>query len=268
MTPATVKTYLSYLAKLHKLKNLDESCCKNFISKLLLRGAENLSFYQLSELKPRFVMTLPLLRILGHELCKSNWSTYSKSVIWAAFCTAFFGSFRFGELLSKQEKKFNPHETLLWSDIFFLDDNSAKIHNKIPKNRQEGGETISLFEFNKYNCCPIAALKKLKKISKFSDQSPVFTFENGTFLTNKRLNSIIQFFLSNKIGKDASNYTCHSFRAALPSALATDPSLNSSSHNRVWGRWQSDALERYTRLSHIAKKAVFADFVKALMKVK
>jgi hypothetical protein len=126
----------------------------------MLNGAENLTFYSDKKQNQKNVMTLPLLRVLGHKLIKSNWSDHSKLVIWGSCTTAFFGSFRLGELLSKSDSKFNPYETLLWKDIQFLEDGSAKIHNKkVPKTRTLGGETISLFPFLKYNCCPIAALK-------------------------------------------------------------------------------------------------------------
>jgi hypothetical protein len=95
----------------------------------------------------------------------------------------------------------NPYETLLWKDIQFLEDGSAKIHNKVPKTRTLGGETISLFPFPKYNCCPIAALKALKNLSTEGEDYPVFSFSNGSFLTNQKLNAVIRFFLKKRIGK-------------------------------------------------------------------
>ena len=104
MSPNTVKTYLHNLSKLHRLKNLDDSNCKNFLTKTMLRGAENLIFYEEQNTDQRLVMTLPLLRILGHGLSTSDYSVHSKFVIWTSFCVAFYGSFRFGELLSKHEK--------------------------------------------------------------------------------------------------------------------------------------------------------------------
>jgi hypothetical protein len=260
----TVRAYINHLATLHKLKNLSEDSCKNFVNNAMINGAENLSFYNDKKPKQKNVMTLPLLRVLGHEISKSNWSNHSKLVIWGSCTTAFFGSFRLGELLSKCDTKFNPYETLLWSDILFLEDGSAKLHNKIPKTRTLGGETISLFTFPKFNCCPIAALKALKNSSSGCDNSPVFTFENGTYLTNQKLNAVIRFFLEKRIGKRAANYSCQSFRGGLPSALASKPNVGNDGSIKKWGRWMSDAFERYTRLDHIAKKAIFEKFVNAL----
>jgi len=261
---STVRAYINHLATLHKLKNLSEASCKNFVNNAMLNGAENLTFYSDKAQRQKNVMTLPLLRVLGHELIKSNWSNHSKLVIWGSCTAAFFGSFRLGELLSKNESKFNPYETLLWKDIQFLEDGSAKIHNKVPKTRTLGGETISLFPFPKYNCCPIAALKALKSLSTEGEDYPVFTFSNGSFLTNQKLNAVIRFFLEKRIGKKAANYSCQSFRGGLPSALASKPNIENKGSIKIWGRWKSDAFERYTRLDHIARRAIFERFVSAL----
>ena len=103
---STVRAYINHLATLHKLKNLSEASCKNFVNNAMLNGAENLTFYSDKAQKQKNVMTLPLLRVLGHELKKSNWSNHSKLVIWGSCTAAFFGSFRLGELLSKNESKF------------------------------------------------------------------------------------------------------------------------------------------------------------------
>ena len=269
MAPATIKVYVQNIATLHKLMRLDDQNCKSFLTKTLIRGAENLNFYKGKPLKQRYVMTLPLLRLFGHELCRANdWSANSKSVVWTASLVGFFGSFRFAELLSKDEEKFNPYETLLWSDVSLLSDGSAKILNKIPKTRKRGGESISLFPFEKFGCCPIKALKKLKSFGNSRSNEPVFTFSNGTYLTNANLNEILRFFLSKKIGNRADGYSCQSFRGALPSALAANPALSDDLTIKKWGRWHSSAFEKYTRLSHIAKKSLFEKFVCALDKLK
>jgi hypothetical protein len=264
LSPNTVRSYVHHIATIHKLKNFSDENCKNFANEAMIRGAENLSFYDGRKLEQKNVNALPLLRVLGHEISTSNWSEKSKSVVWTACTCAFFGSFRLGELLSKEEDRFNPFETLLWGDVIFLKDGSIKIHNKIPKTRTQGGETISLFPFPKYNCCLIEALKKLRKISNSKQDLPVFSFGNGKFLTNRKLNAILKFFLSKRIGKKAASYTCQSFRGGLPSALASKPKLENDGTIKKWGRWKSDAFERYTRLNHIAKRTLFERFVDAL----
>ena len=165
LSPNSIVAYVSHLKLIHKLRCLNHSSCECFLTKTLIRGAQNLMFYSQANYNVKKVMTLPLLKLLGHEISKSNWSDLSKSVLWCAVTTAFFGSFRFGELLAKNESSFNPYETMLWSDIKFIDLTSVRIHNKIPKNRTAGGEYISLFLFPDHNCCPIQAIARLRIIS-------------------------------------------------------------------------------------------------------
>jgi len=71
--------------------------------------------------------------------------------------------------------------------------------------------------------------------------------------------------LKNHIGKDANYYSCKSFRPALPSALAALPKQGNEKFIKRWGRWDSVAFERYIRLSHLAKRKIFAKFSEALL---
>jgi hypothetical protein len=64
----------------------------------MLKGAKNMSLY---EGLTRKVMSYPLIICLQHQIFNSEWSDDSKLVVWAASLTAFFGSFRLGEIFSK-----------------------------------------------------------------------------------------------------------------------------------------------------------------------
>jgi hypothetical protein len=161
---------MSNLRLIHELRGLDFSVFKSFLCKTQIRGAQNLAFYTSIARGNKKVFTLPSMKILGHEIAKCDWSTHSKSVVWSAALLAFFGSFRFGELVAKTESNFHIHETLLWKDMKFFKDNSIRIHNKIPKNRSQNGEHISLFEFESNSCCPIKALNCLKSCPENPEQ--------------------------------------------------------------------------------------------------
>lgn len=265
ISPSTIVSYLSHIRLIHDLRGLDSSACRSFICKTQIRGAQNLTFYEPASHNNKKVLTLPLLKILGHAIAKLDWSGNSKSVIWTASCIGFFGSFRFGELLSKNETSFNEFETLLWKDVKFFDDNSVLITNKIPKTRSKN-ESVSLFEFPGHNCCPIEAIKHLKLISNATDDlaTPVFAFQNGRFLTLQTMNRVIVSLLKPYLGVEAHSYSCKSFRAALPSALAA--CNDDDIFIKRWGRWNSDAFERYTRLNHLARKKLFSKFSSILGK--
>jgi hypothetical protein len=65
-----------------------------------MRGAENAL---MAEPQPpalqRRVMTLPILKLLGHQLTESGWLKNTQQTIWVACLTGFFSSARMGQLL-------------------------------------------------------------------------------------------------------------------------------------------------------------------------
>jgi hypothetical protein len=67
----------------------------------------------------------------------------------------------------------------------------------------------------------------------------------------------LKSLLSKHIGTNSSLITGHSFRAAIPAALASQPSLASDHEIMIWGRWSSEAYKSYTRLKHEAKLSIF-----------
>ena len=268
LKPSTIRSYISSIAMAHKLRNLDHSNCTNFISKQMLKGMENLDFYETRTKKSRKVMTLPLLKLAGSEISRMGWPPESKQVIWTILTTAFFGSFRMGEILSKSEKSFNPAEDLLWEDITFRDDNSILIRIKVPKNRKIDGEYIDLFQFRGHQCCPVASLKKLRKMcfKKGMEKYPVFMLKNSKLVTPKEINKILPQLLQRYMGSSANEYLGHSLRPALASALANDPELASDSEVRKWGRWCSNSYLLYCHLKIEQKRFLFGKITNVLNK--
>ncbi len=66
-------------------------------------------------------------------------------------------------MLGTGEWKYNPFETLLWSDIKIFE-KSALLHIKVTKNCSKEGEFVDIFPFPGHGCCPLAALVNLKKL--------------------------------------------------------------------------------------------------------
>jgi len=264
LKPLTVQSYLSSLASIHKLRDLDASVFDDYIVKRTLRGAENLSFYSSMVGGARKVMTLPLLKILGHRISTSDWNEWDKQIFWTAATIAFFGSFRFGEILATSQSTFHEAETLLWTDVSIKED-SAVILIKIPKSRKLEGEFVDLFQLKGQGYCPVSALKRLRKMAQLNNEKlPVFTLKSGKFLNSTALNSALYTLLQPVIGESAAMITGHSFRAALPSALANRPDLASDEDIKLWGRWSSPCYKRYTRLKPLQKRIIFEKIVTSL----
>jgi hypothetical protein len=233
----------------------------DFFIKAMLKGAKNVSLYTNITKKSKFVMSFPLLRIIGHKIALSTWPNDSKLVFWSACCLAFFGSFRLGEILPKSE---NNLENLTWSRIRFTNMGSVVINIRFPKViRNNTGDFVDLFEIKNSTFCSFSSLKSLaeKRSLGISRDSPVFQFANGVNLSPKVFTSTVVSLLEHHIGGEAKNFSGHSFRAAIPSALANSPNLASDSDIMLWGRWSSESNKAYVRLKHNARKEIFNKIV-------
>ena len=262
---SSVDSYLNLLKNIHKMRGLGCDAFENFALKSIVRGKENLEMYENEAKATRKVMSLPLLRILGHEVAKSGWSENSKMVVWGAMCLAFFGSLRCGEILAQAEKSFSPSDTLLWEDLKIYDDDHILIHIKTPKSRIKEGEFVDVFGFEGHGVCPVRAVKKLKNsIGTVDQKRPVFCFSSGICLTRRKMNEILESLLTPHIGTDARHISCHSFRAGIPAVLAKHPKLCNKWDLMGWGRWRSDAYQKYTRLLKDQKRGAFVTITSLL----
>ncbi len=156
---STVKAYLSAIKIYHEMRKMQFLAMGSPIVKAMLRGAANLELYKSIARPARKVMTLPLLKLLGHQVAKSGWAEADKQMLWSAFTLAFFGSFRFGEILAPKEFGFNEKEHLTWKDVSIRSD-SVTVKIKIPKCRHLRGEIVELYELKGFSFCPVQALKK------------------------------------------------------------------------------------------------------------
>jgi hypothetical protein len=230
----------------------------------MLKGAKNLEFYSNITKEARKALSFPLLKVLSHEISLTNWSDNKKQVIWTAMSVAFFGSFRLGELLTSFRMTFNEAETLLWEDLIFSKE-VVTITVKVPKSRNPKGEYIDLFLLPDARYCPVRALKRLENMSNITDRrTPVFSLKNGIFLTPDQLTSTMRSLLTPHLGSEATQYSGHSFRAGLPSALAACPEVSSEESIKSWGRWSSDSFKLYTRLRLNQRRFVFEKILTAI----
>ena len=259
LKPSTVKSYVSSLSSIHEVNGFAGYNCLSPTVKRIIQEAQNLQFYEEISKCTRKVMSLPLLKLIGHEIAKASWDPNSKQVIWTACVVAFCGSFRLGEILAKNEWSFNTTETLLWSDVKFTKTESVLIHVQVEKSRNAKGTYIDLFQFNGHGCCPVKCMQKLHDSSPWAVQNdkPVFSFKNGKLLTADALVNCVRELLRPHIGCDVAGIQGHSFRAGLPAAMADCPGLANNEEVKSWGRWNSDSFLLYTRLQYHVRRAIF-----------
>jgi len=263
LKPATVSSYLTGIALAHSLCGME---CENFrndrIINLCLSGAEKSSIYMPQKQKNRKAMSIHSLLILGHNIAKSNWKPISKSAIWAAATLAFFSSARLGEILPNSEKNFDPVCTLLWKYVHFIDNDRILIFVPSTKTSSTKGEILDIFEFMPNLCCPVSALKRhfieSKKRENFSMSDPVFLFESGKGLTTRKFNEVLSYALAEICDPETDFFSCHSFRAAIPSIIANYPDKSFTKDIKDWGRWKGDSFLLYTRTISNKRKFLFS----------
>ena len=263
LNPTTVETYIHTLKMMHELSNLDSQAFSNPLVKLTIKGANNLQLYKKSKTVYRNVVTLPLLRIIGHRIAAQDWDIQSKQIIWVACCLAFFGSLRMGEILFENERQFDPDASFLWGDVIVKEE-SLLCKIKSPKSNNKGGDCVDIFEFKGKNCCPVKAFQTWQKLSgpkKATD--PVFSFKNRKLLTKSNFNKTLSSLLSDYERKGA-KISGHSFRAGIPATLAKFPEIANDDHILVWGRWSSKAYLSYTRLRVDQKRKIYEKIVQCL----
>ena len=260
----SARAYLSSLACLHRLKGFPNHQMDDDVVRTIMRGAENLQMITPSNRENRRrVMTVPMLRHLGHRLAGSGWEKSAIQTIWSASLTAFFGTARMGELLSPAESWFDTTSTLTWACVQYRKEtDSFMLHIRLAKMRSPQGEFIDLFPFKKIKgLCPVAALKKQwryqKTLGKGGHEDPVFTYPSGNFVTKEAFNKALRILLKDVVDFEEDTISCHSFRAGLPSLISQYPELMSLEDIKNWGRWSGEAYAKYTRLGDVQKKKLF-----------
>ena len=162
LQPSSAETYLSALAAAHRFKGLPRPASLE-AGFTCIKGATNLQAAAPPRPVPsRRVMTMSLLKVIGHKLSGSDMHQVDAQAIWAVCLTAFFASARMGELLASAATAFDPSSTLKWGDIKFRQDGSAILLVNLAKSGK--AEFLDVFPFPEHGCCPMAALSRNKSL--------------------------------------------------------------------------------------------------------
>lgn len=259
---STVESYISSIVFAHRMADKE---CVNFtkdkcVQMLLKGGGGNVSLLSGETNSSRLAMNIYLLKILGHRISLEKWDDMSKQVIWTASVICFYTSCRMGELVSACKNNFDSITTLKWQNVKFMENNEAVVFLPSTKSTGLKGAFIDIFPLKGDSTCPYAALNKLKEINmsnnSFIEKNPVFRFKSSLYLTTDKMNKLLHCLLSDFT--DANHkITCHSFRAAIPSAMASHPETCTVREVKEWGRWHSDSFEKYTKQERDKKRKLF-----------
>jgi len=258
---STVETYISSIETAHCLAGKNSQYfMKDKCLKMILKGGENMALLDGKTNVVRLAMNVHLLKILGHRIVLENWDCLLKQALWAVCVICFYTSCRMGELVAKKDNCFDEKTTLTWENVKFLENNEALIFLPYTKTTGLKGAIVDIFPLKDTKNCPMEALKTLKVMSKenhvYSKSLPVFSYSKNKHLTVDAINKILEKIFADFTDEN-SKISCHSFRAAIPSAMASNPDKSTVEEIKQWGRWHSDSFEKYTRQEREKRRNLF-----------
>lgn len=240
LAPATIKSHLSAIAYVHKMKGFPDPTKTFVIEKLLVAIGRR------SRADIRLPISRSLLYQLVNALKNTNSSAYQRSLYTAMFLIAFYGFFRSGELACKSHK--HPDQVVQFKQISFLvheeQIRAVKIViTRFKHNTNNRPFVIMIDREPSEPLCPVQCLIDYFQLRGY-DNGPLFSF------ADHRGVSITQFNLELRralifCGLDVSRYKSHSFR--IGAACHAAEKGFSDAQIRALGRWNSDAFKLYIR---------------------
>ena len=232
-SPSSCGFSLCYSGSSDPLQNLQAA------TYYLMRGIKRVQGGKKKKRK-RAPITPSMLKTININLFNSSHVYEDKVMLWAALLTAFYGFLRVSEYTSDRKKTFDPTTTLLFSDMHFTSDGSVTILLKASKTDPFRDGVMLRIAPNGSSLCPVQALRHFYYCHP-SKTGPLFTFQNGRFLSRSDVNSLL---VSTTDG--VANISSHSLRigAASTAAAAGCPKWLI----QALGRWSSDCFRAYIRI--------------------
>lgn len=240
MAPATINSYLSAIAYVHKLRGFSDPSKTFLIEKL------RVAIGRRSKADVRLPISKPLLHQLVHALTYTASSAYQRSLYTSMFMIAFYGFFRLGELTCKQASL--KDKVVNYDNITFVKHNNL-IHSvnivitRFKHNTNNRPFTIIIERQPDAQYCPVQCLISYLRL-RGHRSGPLFAFANLDPVTITQFNCQLHRALA-FCGLDTARYKSHSFRIGAACHAAergfTDAQI------RTLGRWKSDAFKDYIR---------------------
>ena len=109
-------------------------------------------------------------------------------------------------------------------------------------------------------------LEKAKRVEGQIDTfDPVFRLENGDLITEHFINELMEGILRPLFPDINGTWSCHSFRGGVPAMMATAPTKFNRLETMASGAWDSNCVDKYTRLTGITNMVInekFQDFLR------
>ena len=255
LSASTCNSYLAGLKQAHTSAGLQVPNLRTPLIQQILEGKNHIDATDrnLGNRPTRLPITPTIMKLLKAELKASNLHNTDKLLMWTVATTAFMGSFRIHELLSRSSNTYDPACTLTKRDIKLK---SIKIGHefteilqitlKNEKTNKTGTPNIVDVYASGGFLCPVRAYKKWQaQAIPTPAKLPAFMDSTNKPFTGRKFNELIKQFLGKHFSHTADKISAHSFRAGLPSLIGelgyADAEIMSL------GRWSSRAFESYLK---------------------
>ena len=267
----SVGTYLSGVKKLHEINHASLANFDHPRVGMCLRGIKHECLVLKEAKQHRCVVTWNVMIILGHLLGSSDMTYWDQNMLWTLMLFAYFGARRMGELISVSKWKFDPEMGINYSKIRKIGDDHIYVVIKYPKvSVDPNGITLDLTTWkDNPSYCPVqnyyALVRRRLAMGPAEEDEPVFKLSSGELVTHEFMNDLLEKLLRPYFPETLGKWSCHSFRAGVVSYMAGNPDTFNLWEAKIWGGWDSDTVDRYTRLngqSRIQTQEKFQDFLR------
>ena len=241
-SPSTVVTYISGLSHFHKLHNFPDNTQVFVVGKMI-----GLKRKRPSQPDVRVPISLDLLKRLITSLRFICTSTYEAALFSSAFSLAFFALLRIGEIASDTNNRPGTHVIRFLDFMFKVSDcGHEELHLTLKSSKTDQRlKSVTLIIRRQVDklICPIESLKRYLSIRSNFPDGNLFIHFDGSNLTRYQFSYILQKSLN--FCEEKGLYKPHSFRIGG----ATEAKRLDFDDDTImqWGRWSSNAYEKYIR---------------------
>ena len=244
LASSTIKSYLSAISYVHKLKGFRYPTQAFLINKLLTALSRQ------GSCDIRLPISRPVLHELVGSLGHTTSSAFQRTLYSAMFLLAFFGFFRIGELAAKSTN--SGGAVVQYNQLHFLTQ-QGNVHmikiriTQFKHNTSNRPFDILIEREVSSPFCPVQAMLNFCK-NRGHQPGPLFCHTDMSPVTVSQFNAVLHRCLI-FCGLDTSRYKGHSFRIGA-ACYAADKGF-SDAQIRALGRWKSDAFKLYIRSDNL-----------------
>lgn len=214
LSASSVNTFISAIAHVHKIQNIQETNTNSFLVRKAIEGLRRENGG--SNLDIRLPITIDLLdKILSclHSICSN---TYEASLFAAAFSLSFFGLLRVGELTEHNNKSYNK-KVLKLQDIL-LQPSQLCLVIRWSKTDQTGKSVTLSIPSSGGIHCPVMLMRHYLQARPVCSNDHLFIHFNTKSLTRYQFSTILRKAL--KFLDVPGHLRSHSFRIGGATQLA------------------------------------------------